>query len=449
VSTLPHGHADACRQTRSSLTDELDYPVFLGAELEIMKLHVRTKTDHLNTSDSVILIQPLSNWIYLALTVVGLLVATAMAAHLRYSDRKVVDGYVVPQDGIIKIYARTGGIVEGLFVRDGDSINAGAPAAVIGNKDISLDNGTNLSLALRQEGEVGANEKKKQLSNIERLRKLNSIEFEQRNLYLSDSLNQLLEQRKIAQQVLEQRKQNLARIDEPAYSSVISKLDRSRINQEYLEQRQKLLTTDASITRIRQDIAELHTARQKNEIALQDSLSALSVELSVLKQQHSRASANNKVLVHVPEAGTIASVRVHEGQSVTPSSLMMTLIPKSSDYCVELLVPSAAIGSIKAGQTVLLRFDAFPHEIYGFMTGKIKHVDEQTMSPEELADLTINPKMPVYKVTVGLQKQYVEYEGKQYRYRSGMIVNADILLEDRSLLSWILSPILLMKRAIN
>jgi hypothetical protein len=39
------------------------------------KLHVRPK-DQLNTNDSVILIQPLSNWVYLGLTAFGRLVAT-------------------------------------------------------------------------------------------------------------------------------------------------------------------------------------------------------------------------------------------------------------------------------------------------------------------------------------------------------------------------------------
>lgn len=412
------------------------------------KLHVRPK-DQLNTNDSVILIQPLSNWVYLGLTVFGLLVVILMAANLRYSDRKVVNGHVMPERGIIKIHARTGGIVEKLFIRNGEAASANAPVAIVSNRDIALEDGTDLSAALRREGAAAASEKHKQLSNIDNIRKVNLQAYAQREAFLSDSLRQLLEQQKIGEKLLEQKKQTLARVDDPAYSAVISKFERARVHQEYLEQQEKLLTMGVGVRRIRQEMDELNTTRLTNDLALQDSLSKLAVELSALKQEQSRASANDKILIGAPEAGTVASVRVHEGQAVTPASLLMTLIPKSSNFHVELLVPSAAIGSIKRGQRVLLRFDAFPHEIYGLKNGVIKHVDEQIMLAEELADLPVKPADPVYKVTVELDSQFVEFENKRFRFRSGMVVTADILLEERSVLSWILKPILMMERAIN
>ena len=52
---------------------------------------------------------------------------------------------------------------------------------------------------------------------------------------------------------------------------------------------------------------------------------------------------------------------------------------------------------------------------------------------------------PAYRITAALDKQSVEAMGQQIPLRSGMLVNADILLEKRSLLEWIFEPVLQLR----
>jgi membrane fusion protein len=48
-------------------------------------------------------------------------------------------------------------------------------------------------------------------------------------------------------------------------------------------------------------------------------------------------------------------------------------------------------------------------------------------------------------VDVGLERQAVAALGQEYALRPGMAVNADLLLEKRTILEWIFEPVLQLK----
>ena len=58
---------------------------------------------------------------------------------------------------------------------------------------------------------------------------------------------------------------------------------------------------------------------------------------------------------------------------------------------------------------------------------------------------TLVAKEPVYRVDVGLERQAVAALGQEFPLRPGMLVNADLLLEKRTLLEWIFEPVLQLK----
>jgi membrane fusion protein len=54
-------------------------------------------------------------------------------------------------------------------------------------------------------------------------------------------------------------------------------------------------------------------------------------------------------------------------------------------------------------------------------------------------------KEAVYRVDVTLERQNVAALGQEVPLRPGMLVNADILLERRTLLEWLFEPVLQLK----
>ena len=57
----------------------------------------------------------------------------------------------------------------------------------------------------------------------------------------------------------------------------------------------------------------------------------------------------------------------------------------------------------------------------------------------------LTAREPVYRVDVKLERQNVTALDQDYNLRPGMLVNADLLLERRTLLEWIFEPVLRLK----
>ena len=57
----------------------------------------------------------------------------------------------------------------------------------------------------------------------------------------------------------------------------------------------------------------------------------------------------------------------------------------------------------------------------------------------------VSAREPVYRVDVQLERQNVAALGQEFPLRPGMLVNADLLLEKRTLLEWLFEPVLQLK----
>ena len=66
----------------------------------------------------------------------------------------------------------------------------------------------------------------------------------------------------------------------------------------------------------------------------------------------------------------------------------MTLVPAGALLEARLYGPSRAIGFVRPGQRVLLRYDAYPHQKFGHYAGTVTAVSRATVSPGELAGLS-------------------------------------------------------------
>jgi membrane fusion protein len=140
----------------------------------------------------------------------------------------------------------------------------------------------------------------------------------------------------------------------------------------------------------------------------------------------------------------VTNIAINRGQSVAADATLATVLPKGSGMHVELLVPTRAIGFVRPGQEVVLRYEAFPYERFGQYHGVITDVSRSVWTQgERVGPLTA--KEPVYRIDVKLDRQNVSALGQDYALRAGMLVSADLLLERRTLLEWIFEPVLKLK----
>jgi membrane fusion protein len=93
---------------------------------------------------------------------------------------------------------------------------------------------------------------------------------------------------------------------------------------------------------------------------------------------------------------------------------------------------------------VVLRYDAFPYERFGQYRGSVADIGRNVWAPGDRVG-PVSVREPVYRVDVNLERQAVSALGQEFGLRPGMVVNADLLLEKRTILEWIFEPVLQLK----
>jgi membrane fusion protein len=119
----------------------------------------------------------------------------------------------------------------------------------------------------------------------------------------------------------------------------------------------------------------------------------------------------------------------------------LSIVPDGDILEAELLVPARAIGFIAAGQTVHISYDTFPFQQFGFARGNVRTVSRTMLKPDEI----VGPMLlrePSYRVGVALERQTMRAYGAELPLEPDLQLQADIEFERRSLLAWILDPLL-------
>jgi membrane fusion protein len=96
---------------------------------------------------------------------------------------------------------------------------------------------------------------------------------------------------------------------------------------------------------------------------------------------------------------------------------------------------------------VLLRYHAYPYQKFGHHEGVVTNVSRAAVSPGELpsqlAGLTslYGANEPVYRLTAGLASQTITAYGQPMPLQPGMQLEADVIIEKRRLIEWVLDPL--------
>jgi multidrug efflux pump subunit AcrA (membrane-fusion protein) len=157
---------------------------------------------------------------------------------------------------------------------------------------------------------------------------------------------------------------------------------------------------------------------------------------------------NQTIGLRAPENGMVANLIAQTGDVVTAGERLLSILPQHALLKAELWLPSRAIGFVESGNRVALRYPAFPYQKFGQQSGQVEEISPNATAPSELIGrLGRMISEPLYRVVVKLDRQAVSAYGKEQPLKCGMIVDADILLEQRRLIEWVLGPLFGMSRS--
>ncbi len=140
-----------------------------------------------------------------------------------------------------------------------------------------------------------------------------------------------------------------------------------------------------------------------------------------------------------PVDGVVQSIPVKTiGGIIEPAKKAIEIIPVKDDLMIRAKVNPADIAFLKKGQDVRVSITAYDPQIYGSLMGKLVRISANTIKEQDGSMF--------FEVDIRTDKNYLGDKENPLRITSGMIAEAEVITGKRSILTYLLKPVLRAKR---
>ena len=383
------------------------------------------------------------------LTAVGGSAAVALVALLwfgSYTRTAHIGGWLVPQNGLVQVFTPQTGVITSVKVREGDVVALGDPLFILSAEVQSSTRGaTGLEVARllvdRRKSLQDAALRRSQQQTLQ------SRALTERLAALRAELAQL--ERGIA---LQQQRASLsvaseARERELRRQGLLSDEGMQAAEERRIDQSAKLNDLQRAKLSMQRDIIALREELDASPLKTEADLAGIQREVTAIDQQLAEAESRREVVVPAPAAGVVTTLQAELGARPTASVPMLSIVPQGSQLEAHLFTSSKSVGFLRAGQRVRVRYQAFPYQKFGSAEGELASISGTAINPKELPaqldGLTslVGTTDPVYRLVVRLAKQTVSVYGTHKSLQPGMQLDADVVIERRRLIEWVLDPL--------
>ncbi|HZZ93900.1 MAG TPA: HlyD family efflux transporter periplasmic adaptor subunit [Usitatibacter sp.] len=388
--------------------------------------------------------RPVPSWVFTLLAAGTAILLIAVALWGQYTRRERVEGYLALDSGAARVLVPEGGRVTNLGIHEGDEVKAGDVMARI-SYDKTIASGASSSEAVAAEMQNRRTILEKEKEQAQELGDQQVEQVRRRQRDLENELEQIDREMRLQQTRIVSATDQLTRYKGLAgEKNFVSEALVKQKGDEVTDQQIKLQSLRRQRSQVERDLASARLDEPTIRLRTRSQIEQLSRQVSEVKEGLAQVEAKRETVIRAPVSGVVTNIAVNLGQSVAADAPLATVLPKGSGLHAELLVPTRAIGFIKPGQQVVMRYDAFPYERFGQYRGVVSDIGRSVWaSGDRVGPVAV--KEPVYRVDVHLDRQAVSALGQDFALRPGMLVNADLLLEKRTILEWIFEPVLQLK----
>ncbi len=411
---------------------------------------------------SVRLHQPLSFSLITACALGLALALVAFAAWGEVTRKARLSGLLVPTQGSLNITAQQAGVLMELPVAEGQIVKAGDVLLVLHTERQSMLNGVMGDTSDRAAQQIQA--RKQSLSTEQALRELQNRQREQvladRIRTLQAEARQAEEERSLQQRRLTLARTTLQRNEQLVAEGFVSVAQLQSKQEELIDADGRLQALERARLALQRDLQALRGERVALGAQLQTDLSLIERNRSSLDQEMSENAARKSSVITAPFAGTLTALNLKVGQSVQPGQTLATLVPQADGVHgalqAQLFAPSRTAGFVRPGQTVYLRYAAYPYQKFGLYTGHITAVSVTPFAPSELPPnlsqqliAQAGSHEALYRINVELDEQDIRVYGETLPLKAGLTLDADVLQERRKVWEWVLEPVLAARQQVK
>jgi membrane fusion protein, adhesin transport system len=358
-------------------------------------------------------------------------VALFWADHYRLEEITRGSAKVIPSSREQIIQSLEGGILSELLVKEGDVVEQGQALLKIDptKANASYQEGQNKAVALR--------------ATAARLR----AEARGTRLQFSEDVNKLAE--------LVANETNTYQAKRQAVEQSIATIKRSKD----LIGRELAMTEPMAAKGLVSEIELLRMRRQFNDLELQiqerfnkyradaaNELNKVEAELSQTTEVvGARQDLVKRTTINAPLRGTVKNIRMNTiGGVVQPAQDIMEIVPLEDRLLVEAKIRPHDVAFLRPGLPATVKISAYDYSIYGGLDGEIEMISPDTLREERKTE-----DENYYRVLVRTKKSTLLNNGKELPIIPGMTANVEIRTGEKSVLDYILKPVLKAREAMR
>ena len=413
----------------------------------------------------------------------GLLVSFIVWAYFSALDQVTSgEGKVIPSSQVQIIQSLDGGVLQKWFVQEGMPVTKGQPIARIDDTRFrsdfaeqkqEVDSLRGNIIRLRAELSsilVGNSDDWKRQIDInknapvypEDLQLSAQLMVKEQQEEYSGRLDNLINQLAIQGQQIQQREQEITELESKiktldisfnlakkelaltrplAEKAIVSKIELYKLERSVNDLKGELDGVRLLTPQLKSALEEAILNRRETVLAYRSEVRAKLNELQnkLSRINESQISAQDKVtkaLIVSPVVGTVKTIHINTlGGVVKPGQTIAEIVPTEDRLMVEAKIKPRDIGFIYPGLPAVVKITAYDFARYGGLTGTVEHISADTTQDEEGNSF--------YVIRVRTDASSIKNKNQEEMPISpGMLTNVDVITGKRTILEYILNPLL-------
>ncbi|MDT9580884.1 HlyD family efflux transporter periplasmic adaptor subunit [Stenotrophomonas indicatrix] len=377
------------------------------------------------------------------------LAALVFSFHAHYARREQVSGHLVTDTGESRILARRSATVSEVYVREHQHVRKGDPILRLSSEMHTRGGGVHARVEEDIENQITSVHASVAATEAALISEKHQLRERVKSLLAQAS--DLRQQIGYQQQAAEQKQRTLTKLRPLLTDGFVAEYQVQDLESALLDTRAQTSGLHRQLEEISQQQRETSRKLTSLEIDSELKLNDLRREQARLRTSLAQDQSELELVVRAQSDALVSSVLVQPANYVEPGQPIVSLIPTPTTLKAEIFIPSTAIGFVHRGTKVAMHYAAFPYQKYGVQYGVVEQVSETPTQPAQLSALLGQqpPAQPMYRAIASLERQQIVTEGQQRALAPGMQLEAALLLEDRSIIAWLLEPITAFRASIQ
>lgn len=401
-----------------------------------------------------LLLAGLPAWLIVLLSTLFLIALIVAVIFCKFTQRIDVKGEVITLPHSINVFSPQQGFIIKQYVKIGDLVKKNQPLYEI---DVSRNTSSGNVSAAQVES---INEK---IYNSEEIIKKLVHNKKQTLNALNEQLKTSTDSLKVTNRMLQNTQaglkkmhDNLASYDKYLSDGLITKDQYNYQHSLYFQQQSAYQSLVSQKMQLESQITQLNSDKVTKAADFDNQISSQYNQTNDYKNQLIESNANGNLIVKATADGRIESLSATQGQTVDNGSSLAQIKPIGNvEYYLILWLPNNSIPYLKIGDSINIRYDAFPADKFGQFPGEIISISSMPASRQEMSEYTnvnngsTQQELALYKAIVKIKDKKFSYKGKTLSLSNGLKAQAVVFLEERPLYMWMFTPIYKISQSVS